>query len=92
MKIVCQNSFGGQRQQVALARATVNRSDFFLLDEPLSNLDAQLRVSARKELMKIHEMFGQTIVYVTHDQIEATTFADRIVLMYNGELQMIDTR
>lgn len=82
---------GGQRQRVALARATVNRSDFFLLDEPLSNLDAQLRVSARKELMKIHEMFGQTIVYVTHDQIEATTFADRIVLMYNGELQMIDT-
>lgn len=82
---------GGQRQRVALARATVKRSDFFLLDEPLSNLDAQLRVSARKELKKIHEMLGQTIVYVTHDQIEAMTFADRIVLMYNGELQMIDT-
>ncbi|WP_067727622.1 ABC transporter ATP-binding protein [Oceanobacillus damuensis] len=82
---------GGQRQRVALARATVKRSNFFLLDEPLSNLDAQLRVSARKELVKIHEMFKQTIVYVTHDQIEAMTFADRIVLMYNGELQMIDT-
>ncbi|MGN8648199.1 ABC transporter ATP-binding protein [Gracilibacillus sp. HCP3S3_G5_1] len=85
------NLSGGQRQRVALARATVKRSDFFLLDEPLSNLDAQLRESARKELVKIHEMFNQTIVYVTHDQIEAMTFADRIVLMYNGELQMIDT-
>ncbi|SER24376.1 sn-glycerol 3-phosphate transport system ATP-binding protein [Gracilibacillus ureilyticus] len=82
---------GGQRQRVALARATVKRSDFFLLDEPLSNLDAQLRESARKELVKIHEMFNQTIVYVTHDQIEAMTFADRIALMYNGELQMLDT-
>ncbi|WP_249869112.1 ABC transporter ATP-binding protein [Oceanobacillus saliphilus] len=82
---------GGQRQRVALARATVKRSDFFLLDEPLSNLDAQLRVSARKELLKIHDMFKQTMVYVTHDQIEAMTFADRIALMYNGELQMLDT-
>lgn len=82
---------GGQRQRVALARATVKRSDFFLLDEPLSNLDAQLRVSARKELLNIHEMFKQTMVYVTHDQIEAMTFADRIALMYDGELQMLDT-
>ena len=85
------NLSGGQRQRVALARATVKRSDFFLLDEPLSNLDAQLRDSARKELVKIHETFKQTIVYVTHDQIEAMTFADRIALMYNGELQMLDT-
>lgn len=82
---------GGQRQRVALARATVKRSDFFLLDEPLSNLDAQLRLSARKELVKIHEAFQQTIVYVTHDQVEAMTFADRIALMNNGQLQMLDT-
>ena len=83
------NLSGGQRQRVALARATVKRSDFFLLDEPLSNLDAQLRDSARKELVKIHETFKQTIVYVTMI-IEALTFADRIALMNNGELQMLD--
>src|SRR5699024_2435863 len=82
---------GGQRQRVALARATVKRTDFSLLDEPLSNLDAQLRLSARKELVKIHEAFQQTIVYVTHDQVEAMTFADRIALMNNGQLQMLDT-
>ncbi|MBM4761149.1 ABC transporter ATP-binding protein [Bacillus sp. B15-48] len=82
---------GGQRQRVALARAVVKRSDYFLLDEPLSNLDAQLRVSARKELVNIHEMYKQTIVYVTHDQIEAMTFADRIALMNRGTLQMLDT-
>lgn len=82
---------GGQRQRVALARAAVKRSDFFLLDEPLSNLDAQLRLSARKELIKIHETFKQTIVYVTHDQVEAMTFADRIALMNDGKLQMLDT-
>ena len=58
---------GGQRQRVALARAIVKRSDFFLLDEPLSNLDAQLRGQARKELVKLHEMYGQTFIYVTHD-------------------------
>lgn len=82
---------GGQRQRVALARAIVKQSDYFLLDEPLSNLDAQLRVSARKELVKIHEAFKQTFVYVTHDQVEAMTVADRIALMYNGHLQMVDT-
>ncbi|AXI38378.1 ABC transporter ATP-binding protein [Bacillaceae bacterium ZC4] len=82
---------GGQRQRVALARAVVKKSDFFLLDEPLSNLDAQLRVSARKELVKIHEMYKQTIVYVTHDQIEAMTIGDRIALMNQGQLQMVDT-
>lgn len=82
---------GGQRQRVALARAVVKKSAYFLLDEPLSNLDAQLRVSARKELVKIHELYKQTIVYVTHDQIEAMTVGDRIALMNEGTLQMLDT-
>lgn len=82
---------GGQRQRVALARAVVKKSDYFLLDEPLSNLDAQLRVSARKELVKIHELYKQTIVYVTHDQIEAMTVGNRIALMNEGKLQMLDT-
>ena len=82
---------GGQRQRVALARAVVKRADYFLLDEPLSNLDAQLRVHARKELVKIHEMYGQTLVYVTHDQIEAMTVGHRVALMHQGKLQMLNT-
>ncbi|MGL4798714.1 MAG: ABC transporter ATP-binding protein [Cellulosilyticaceae bacterium] len=82
---------GGQRQRVALARAVVKRADYFLLDEPLSNLDAQLRGHARKELVKIHELYQQTLVYVTHDQVEAMTVGDRIALMYQGHLQMVDT-
>lgn len=82
---------GGQRQRVALARATVKDSDIFLLDEPLSNLDAQLRVSARESLIGIHKRYKQTMVYVTHDQVEAMTFGDRIALLNFGELQMIDT-
>lgn len=82
---------GGQRQRVALARAIVKRSDYFLLDEPLSNLDAQLRGHARKELVKIHELYNQTFVYVTHDQVEAMTMGDRIALMNKGTLQMVDT-
>ncbi|MFK4998543.1 ABC transporter ATP-binding protein [Bacillus sp. N9] len=82
---------GGQRQRVALARAVVKESEFFLLDEPLSNLDAQLRVSARQSLMEIHEKFKQTMVYVTHDQIEAMTFGQRIALLNKGTIQMFDT-
>lgn len=82
---------GGQRQRVALARAIVKRSDFFLLDEPLSNLDAQLRGQARKELVRIHEIYGQTFIYVTHDQIEAMTVGQRIALLNGGDLQMLDT-
>ena len=82
---------GGQRQRVALARAVVKRSKYFLLDEPLSNLDAQLRHHARKEILKIHERFRQTFLYVTHDQVEAMTLGDRVALMNEGKLQMIDT-
>lgn len=82
---------GGQRQRVALARAVVKRSDYFLLDEPLSNLDVRLRLDARKELVKIHQRYQQTFLYVTHDQIEAMTLADRIVLLNEGKIQMVDT-
>ena len=72
---------GGQKQRVALCRALVKQSPYFLLDEPLSNLDAKLRQKARTELVKIHEMFKPTMVYVTHDQIEAMTVAHRIAVM-----------
>lgn len=82
---------GGQRQRVALARAVVKRSEYFLLDEPLSNLDAQLRLRARKELVRIHERYRQTLVYVTHDQIEAMTVGNRIALMHGGKMEMLDT-
>ena len=76
---------GGQKQRVALCRALVKHSPYFLLDEPLSNLDAKLRQKARTELVKIHEMFKPTMVYVTHDQIEAMTVAHRIAVMNQGK-------
>ena len=82
---------GGQRQRVALARALVKRADFILLDEPLSNLDAQLRGHARKELVSLHEMYRHTFIYVTHDQVEAMTIGQRIALFDSGKLQMLDT-
>jgi multiple sugar transport system ATP-binding protein len=78
---------GGQRQRVALGRALLRRPKAFLMDEPLSNLDAALRVQMRAELKRLHERFGITTVYVTHDQVEAMTMSSRIALMNNGVLQ-----
>jgi ABC-type sugar transport system ATPase subunit len=77
---------GGQRQRVAIGRAIVREPDVFLFDEPLSNLDAALRVSTRVEIAKLHRLLGATMVYVTHDQIEAMTLADRIVVMNHGRV------
>jgi multiple sugar transport system ATP-binding protein len=82
---------GGQRQRVALGRAIVREPAVFLLDEPLSNLDAKLRVQTRTELSKLHQRLGTTFIYVTHDQIEATTMADRIVVLDKGILQQVGT-
>jgi len=82
---------GGQRQRVALGRAMVRNPAVFLLDEPLSNLDAKLRTSMRAELTKLHRRLGTTFVYVTHDQIEAMTMGDRIVVMHDGFIQQVDT-
>ncbi len=82
---------GGQRQRVALGRALVRKPAVFLLDEPLSNLDAKLRLSTRVEIAKLHRELGATMIYVTHDQIEAMTLGHRIVVMRNGEIQQIDT-
>ncbi len=81
---------GGQRQRVALGRALIREPEVFLMDEPLSNLDAALRVQMRAELARLHERLGITTVYVTHDQVEAMTMGDRIVLMRDGVLQQID--
>src|SRR5436190_3070647 len=78
---------GGQRQRVAMGRALVRDPLLFLFDEPLSNLDAQLRVEMRMEIKQLHQRIGATIVYVTHDQIEAMTMATRIAVMHKGELQ-----
>ncbi|WP_054958498.1 ABC transporter ATP-binding protein [Paenibacillus dakarensis] len=78
---------GGQRQRVALARAMVKKPSVFLMDEPLSNLDAKLRVQMRIELIEMHNKLGTTFVYVTHDQVEAMSMADTIVLMNGGEIQ-----
>jgi multiple sugar transport system ATP-binding protein len=82
---------GGQRQRVALGRAIVRDPQVFLLDEPLSNLDAKLRVQTRAELTKLHERLGATFVYVTHDQVEAMTMATRIAVLDDGELQQVGT-
>jgi len=82
---------GGQRQRVALGRAIVREPSVFLLDEPLSNLDAKLRVQTRAELIKLHERLGTTFIYVTHDQTEAMTMADRIAVLRDGLLQQLDT-
>ena len=83
------NLSGGQRQRVALGRAIVRNQKVFLMDEPLSNLDAKLRVSMRNEITKLHRELGATTIYVTHDQIEAMTMADRIVVMKDGVIQQI---
>jgi len=80
---------GGQRQRVALGRAIVRTPKVFLMDEPLSNLDAKLRVAMRSEITKIHKTVGATTVYVTHDQTEAMTMADRIVIMKDGYVQQV---
>lgn len=82
---------GGQRQRVALGRAIVQNSKIFLMDEPLSNLDAKLRSRMRIELLRIHKSLGVTTIYVTHDQVEAMTMADRIIVMNQGEIQQIGT-
>jgi multiple sugar transport system ATP-binding protein len=82
---------GGQRQRVAMGRALVRNPDVFLFDEPLSNLDAKLRVDMRIEIKKLHQRLGTTIVYVTHDQIEAMTLSTRIAVMYNGFVQQLGT-
>ena len=82
---------GGQRQRVAMGRAIVREPKVFLFDEPLSNLDAKLRVQMRTEIKKLRERVRTTAIYVTHDQVEAMTLADRIVLMHNGRVEQIGT-
>lgn len=82
---------GGQKQRVALGRAIVRKPRVFLMDEPLSNLDAKLRVQMRAELSRIHKRIGATIVYVTHDQTEAMTMGDRVAVLKDGLLQQVDT-
>ena len=82
---------GGQRQRVALGRAIVREPQVFLLDEPLSNLDAKLRAQMRTEISKLHQKLGTTFIYVTHDQTEAMTMGDRIVVMKDGFIQQVDS-
>ncbi|SEQ51155.1 carbohydrate ABC transporter ATP-binding protein, CUT1 family [Ignavigranum ruoffiae] len=84
------NLSGGQRQRVALARALVKEPKVFLLDEPLSNLDAKLRVQTRKMIASLHEKLKATMIYVTHDQVEAMTLGNKIVVMNKGEIQQVD--
>ena len=81
---------GGQRQRVAMGRALVRRPKLFLLDEPLSNLDARLRINVRLELMRLHKQIQGTILYVTHDQVEAMTLGDKVVVMQEGRIHQID--
>lgn len=82
---------GGQRQRVAIGRALVRNAGVFLFDEPLSNLDAKLRGELRRELKQLHKQLGATMIYVTHDQVEAMTLASRIAVMKQGKIQQIDT-
>ena len=82
---------GGQRQRVAMGRAIVRRPKVFLFDEPLSNLDAKLRTQMRAEIKRLHKRLGATSIYVTHDQVEAMTLADRIVVMHDGRIEQIGT-
>lgn len=85
------NISGGQRQRVAMGRSIVSDASIILMDEPLSNLDAKLRVQSRRALLKLHHQLKNTFIYVTHDQTEAMTLADRIVVMNNGRLQQVGT-
>ncbi len=80
---------GGQRQRVAIGRAIVRQPDVFLFDEPLSNLDAELRVEMRLEIAKLHQALGATMIYVTHDQVEAMTMADKIVVLRDGQIEQV---
>eukprot|EP00873_Tetraselmis_striata_P032356 jgi/Tetstr1/452620/TSEL_039656.t1 len=82
---------GGQRQRVAMGRAIVRNPTAFLFDEPLSNLDAKLRVKMRSEIKKLHQRLGKTMIYVTHDQTEAMTLADRIVVLHDGDIAQLGT-
>ncbi|RVA81527.1 ATP-binding cassette domain-containing protein, partial [Mesorhizobium sp. M7A.F.Ca.CA.001.08.2.1] len=82
---------GGQRQRVAMGRAIVRDPDVFLFDEPLSNLDAKLRTQMRTEIKKLHAKVQSTVIYVTHDQVEAMTLADRIVIMRDGHIEQVGT-
>ncbi|TPW31799.1 ABC transporter ATP-binding protein [Martelella alba] len=82
---------GGQRQRVAIGRSIVRDPNIFLFDEPLSNLDAELRVQMRVEIAKLHERLGNTMIYVTHDQVEAMTMADRIVVLKSGQVMQVGT-
>ena len=85
------NLSGGQRQRVAIGRAIVRAPEVFLFDEPLSNLDAALRAQTRIEIARLHERLGTTMIYVTHDQVEAMTLADRIVVLRNGRIEQVGT-
>src|SRR3990170_1954745 len=85
------NLSGGQRQRVAMGRAIVREADAFLFDEPLSNLDAQLRGQMRTEISRLQQRLGVTTVYVTHDQVEAMTLGDRVAVLRKGVLQQVDT-